>query len=665
MRKFYLMFLALFAMALTANAGVRKFYSQDFEDASDAATVGWASPNVPGGLSIASDEYGKFFQFAPGNTNDRSAHLLWGESIVKDAGVSQYSVIFDFCIAAFGNNHVTTEIAVMSDETTCTSKANGNFKSNSTNFLFDLSEDSENSSTSSTNRPMIVNGDASATAYIEQGTWYTVTINVDTEAKTAEYTINSLMGDLVAEGVYNLPEDCNPWATGIYYLAGRYWNTGQFDNINVLAETEGDVANKPSASLTGVNNSQRVYTINFMEGETLHISFNGKEETVSYDDCEGVYVWSNNPNFDPTNEDLVTDDCGAGTLTLWTTYNDAVSESITVDVENNIIPLVKANVNVVDVNEGYAKTYSISADNSTIPMIPQLFFNVEFIGDNGNNFKKEGLTTGATVELPGKGTLTITTQAFGYKDVTTTIENNIAYKQAKLYDFAHMTEPELAAIGFNKDANPYEDSKWSGYGRFYYWDAATYEEGSETNTKVLYQAYPRYTKLSSTWTDNVICPGLRTVDEVPNYNLYVLEGIGLNLAYKAGDAEDGSGMKTIYMTVDDLTDADIIKIHRVTNYGANSLHPVANSMEEYIAQVNAPVTAVLKGTDQIDLYRFDNCISRIVVYSADNEGTGINSVESVESSEDAPIYTISGTRVNKNYLKSGFYVQKGRKFIVK
>ena len=81
------MFLALFAMALTANAGTKVLYSQDFETAIDAAAAGWASPNVPGGLSIGSDEYGKFFQFSPGNTNDRAAHLLWGASPVKDCGV--------------------------------------------------------------------------------------------------------------------------------------------------------------------------------------------------------------------------------------------------------------------------------------------------------------------------------------------------------------------------------------------------------------------------------------------------------------------------------------------------------------------------------------------------------------------------------------------------
>ena len=654
MRKFYLMFLALFAMALTANAGVRKFYSQDFEAASDAATVGWASPTVPGGMSIASDEYGKFFQFAPGNTNDRSAHLLWGESIVKDAGVSQYSVIFDFCIAAFGNNHVTTEIAVMSDETTCTSKANGNFKSNSTNWLFDLSEDTDNSSASSTNRPMIVNGDASATAYIEQGTWYTVTINVDTEAKTAEYTINSLMGDLVAEGVYNLPEDCNPWATGIYYLAGRYWNTGQFDNINVLAETGGDVANKPSASLTGVNNSQRVYTINFMEGETLHISFNGKEETVSYDDCEGVYVWSNNPNFDPTNEDLVTDDCGAGTLTLWTTYNDAVSESITFEVENNIIPLVTANVNVVDVNEGYAKTYSITADNSTIPMIPQLFFNVEFIGEDGNNFTKEGLTTGATIELPGKGTLTITTQAFGYKDVTTTIENNIAYKQSKLYDFAHMTAAEITAAGFSEDGNV--TGNYATYGRLYGWDASTYNAEDDTYTGMfVYNEIPQFTKKASEWeaSENYVIVGDLAFTAVCPVNVHIFQGVGLNLEGMKGDDMSGNWISSMNMTVNGATENDIIKVSGMSNYGSSSLHPVVNNLEEYIASNNSPVTSVLNGTSEISLYRVSDLIGSITVYSPENNsGTGISSVNDSKTATPA---------IKKVVTKNGVLIVNGDK----
>lgn len=659
------MFLALFAMALTANAGTKVLYSQDFETAIDAAAAGWASPNVPGGLSIGSDQYGKFFQFSPGNTNDRSAHLLWGESLVKEAGVTAYTVKFDFCFSAFGNNHVTSEIALMSDETTCTSKANGNFKNNSTNCLFDLSEASSNTA-SATDRTFIINGDEGSTANLTQGVWYTVTLVVDTEAKTVDYNVCTLTGDAVASGIYEFPEDCNPWATGIYYLAGRYWNVGQFDNINITSEVAGDIANAPSASLTGVNNAQRVYTINFMEGETLHVSFNGSEETISYDDCEGVYVWSNNPNYDPSNEGLITDACNGGTLNIWTTIGDATSEVVSIEVENTIIPVVTANVSVVDVLEGYAKTYSITADNSTIPLSPQLFFNAEFIGDDGTHIQKNDLTNGATIELPSKGTLTITTQAFGYAEVSTTVENNIAYKQSKVIDFAHMTAAEITAAGFSEDGNV--TGKFATYGRLFGYDASTYNAEDDTYTGTfVYSEIPQFTKLASEWetTENNVIVGDLAFTAVCPVNVHIFQGVGINLEGMKGDDMSGSWISSLYMTVNGATENDIIKVSSMGNYGSTSLHPVVNSLDEYIASNNCPVTAVLKGTDQISLYRVSDLIGCITVYSPENTGTGINNVESVESSEDAPIYTISGVRANKNNLKSGFYVQKGRTFIVK
>lgn len=68
----------------------------------------------------------------------------------------------------------------------------------------------------------------------------------------------------------------------------------------------------------------------FLEGEVLHYTFNGgAEQTVTYDETpngDGVYVWSNNPNYDPNYEGLVEDPCEAGTLEAWTTSGSATSE---------------------------------------------------------------------------------------------------------------------------------------------------------------------------------------------------------------------------------------------------------------------------------------------------------------------------------------------------
>ena len=647
------MFLALFAMALTANAGIKKFYSEDFETAIDAASAGWASPSAAGGLSIGSDDYGKFFQFAPGQTNDRSAHLLWGESLIKESGVTAYTVQFDFCFSAFGNNHVTSEIALMSDETTCTSKANGNFKNNSTNCLFDLSEASTNTA-SATDRTFIINGNESSTANLTQAVWYTVILDVDTEAMTVDYRITSLTGEAVASDVYEIPADCNPWATGIFYLAGRYQNVGQFDNINITAEVAGDIANAPSASLTGVNNAQRVYTINFMEGETLHVSFNGSEETVSYDDCAGVYVWSNNPNYDPSNEGLITDACNGGTLNIWTTIGDATSEVVAIEVENTIIPVVTATVDVVDVLEGYAKTYKITADNSTIPLSPQLFFNAEFIGDDGTHIQKNGLTNGATIELPSKGTLTITTQAFGYAEVSTTVENNIAYKQSKIIDFAHMTAAEITAAGFSEDGMV--TGNFATYGRLFGYDASTYNAEDDTYTgKFVYSEIPQFTKLASEWetTENNVIVGDLAFTAVCPVNVHIYQGVGIVLEGKKGDDLSGSWISSLTMTVNGATENDIIKVSSMSNYGSTSLHPVVNNLDEYIASNNSPVTAVLKGTDQISLYRISDLIGCITVYSPENGSeTGISSAKTAE--ETAPA-------VRKVITDNGIVIVKGDK----
>ena len=92
MRKFYLL-LAAFAISVAANAGIRNLYKQDFEAVKTAADAGWTSPNLAGGMSIVSTEYGKWFEFSLGNNNNRNAVLTWGQDIYGE-GVTKYSVHF-------------------------------------------------------------------------------------------------------------------------------------------------------------------------------------------------------------------------------------------------------------------------------------------------------------------------------------------------------------------------------------------------------------------------------------------------------------------------------------------------------------------------------------------------------------------------------------------
>ena len=63
MRKFYLLFTAVFAFSMVASAGVKNLFKQDFEIVNYPADAGWTSPNLAGGMSIQSDEEGKMYHF--------------------------------------------------------------------------------------------------------------------------------------------------------------------------------------------------------------------------------------------------------------------------------------------------------------------------------------------------------------------------------------------------------------------------------------------------------------------------------------------------------------------------------------------------------------------------------------------------------------------------
>src|SRR5574344_788444 len=128
----------LLFFAGSMQAGVKKFYSQDFESQTDASL--WTSPNAAAALTLQSGDatYGKFIQFAPGTTNDRSCQTIWyaaGSDFYAD--FTTYTVEFDASVAA-GNNHRTTELAVMSEGGKIANNNNYAAANTNTQFLFDL-----------------------------------------------------------------------------------------------------------------------------------------------------------------------------------------------------------------------------------------------------------------------------------------------------------------------------------------------------------------------------------------------------------------------------------------------------------------------------------------------------------------------------------------------
>ena len=670
MRKFYLFLTALVAFATSANAGIKVLYNQDFEAATDVASTQWVSPSAAAGLSISSDEFGKFIRFTQSG-NDRSAHLLWGTDLIKSANVASYTVSFEMSATAWGYNHSTTEYTIMSDETNCTKKPNNNFRANSANWLFDLTQIPEASGgkalAATGDQVFAINGDSAYTVTLSSGVFYKVTLDIDTIARTVDWKIeNPAKNVTVASNTYTVPEGTSMIATGLYFLGARYNHNQVFDNIRVSTYVDEDVANNPSVALTGINNQQRIYKIQFMEGETLHLSFQGNElDPISFADCDGNYVWSNNPNFNPENEDLVNDACAAGTLVAWTTSGSATSEKISEEVSNEVIALPAAALSVTNVTEGFGKTYTMTVDNSSTPLSPTIFVDYTFTpSDGGDVLKGSDLKTGSSIEVPSKGTLELVSKAFGYGETKTTIVNDVEYAQSADYDFAHMTIP----VGFNEDGKV--TGNYATYGRLYGNQEGTEvvdeTTGNTTYTKLTYNDIIQYTKKSSEWTDSILVDKV-AFTAIPSVNVHIWPGVGLNLEGRKGDDLSGSWITSLYLTVNGLTSDDIVLVSSLSNYGSNSLHPVVATLDDYVAAHNAPITSVLKGNDQIALYRISDVIARILVMSPKKNATGISevSVEENKLNADAPIYTISGVRVSKNNLKAGVYVQNGKKFVVR
>ena len=670
MRKFYLFLTALVAFATSANASIKVLYNQNFEAATDVASTQWVSPSAAGGLSISGDQFGKFIRFTQSG-NDRSAHLLWGTDLIKSENVASYTVSFDMSATAWGNNHSTTEYTIMSDETNCTKKPNNNFRANSANWLFDLTQIPEASGgkalAATGDQVFAINGDSAYTVTLSSGVFYKVTLDIDTIARTVDWKIeNPAKKVTVASNTYAVPEGTSMIATGLYFLGARYNHNQVFDNIRVSTYVDEEVANNPSVALTGINNQQRIYKIQFLKGETLHLSFQGNElDPISFADCDGEYVWSNNPNFNPENEELVNDACATGTLVAWTTSGSAISEKISEEVSNEIIALPAAALSVTNVTEGFGKTYTMTVDNSSTPLLPTIFVDYTFTpSDGGDVLKGSDLKTGSSIEVPSKGTLELVSKAFGYGETKTTIVNDVEYAQSADYDFAHMTIP----VGFNEDGKV--TGNYATYGRLYGNQEGTEvvdeTTGNTTYTKLTYNDIIQYTKKSSEWTDSILVDKV-AFTAIPSVNVHIWPGVGLNVEGRKGDDLSGSWITSLYLTVNGLTSDDIVLVSSLSNYGSNSLHPVVATLDDYVAAHNAPITSVLKGNDQIALYRISDVIARILVMSPKKNATGISevSVEENKLNADAPIYTISGVRVSKNNLKAGVYVQNGKKFVVR
>ena len=116
----------MFAYTVVATAGIKNLYKQDFETCGTPQNAGWSSPNLAGGMKIASTENGSWFEFSVGPNNNRNAVMDFnygqaeGATIYGDQSMKKYTVKFQWGIQANTsspgnpkNAQFSTEVAVI------------------------------------------------------------------------------------------------------------------------------------------------------------------------------------------------------------------------------------------------------------------------------------------------------------------------------------------------------------------------------------------------------------------------------------------------------------------------------------------------------------------------------------------------------------------------
>lgn len=722
MRKFYLLFAALFAYTVVATAGVKNLFKQDFETAGTPQNAGWSSPNLAGGMKIASTENGSWFEFSLGNNNNRNAVMDFnygqeeGATIYGDQSMKEYTVKFQWGIQANTsspsnpkNAQFSTEVALIAPSIITSEMVpegwkitasinNGQYAGNDSLRLFTITQlkgaysEADGVSTNpywedgNDNSNYILdyyfNGDQENTVTLEEGMWYDIAVTVNTEKRTASYVMTTLTGDPVAEGTYEIPEYCSVWAKGINVLLGRYNAIAAIDEVKVQVETEGDYANKPTISLVEIDQEQRTYDVYFEDGEILNLKTTDGTEEMSTD-SPYRFITST-----------------SGTLDAWTTSGSAESEHVTQEVDASVIALPGAVVDITKVNNGYVKTYKMTVDNSTVPTQPTILLTYKFNGGE----ESEELPSGTTIDVTEKGTLEVTTKAYGFAPTTVTIENDTEFAVDASIDFQHMDEAKLTELGFT-EIDPLQSSEmkgennWTARGRLWFGieNGEIADDGSAKYDSYVVYGAEAASEVVEPIRRFTLAPAALTKEAAykmfaPVYTWYtgqddpaVADGTdvgGMKMNYGIGLINDGikGGTDKINYAnapigVDGLTDNDYFIAYVISDYGSSSLHPIypqgtkpADAKALYKAENLGDGTnvQVLRGTETLSLYRIDTAIARIDVFKAQGQ-SGIQTLpyNQIVSDHNAPIYNLNGVQMNAKSLKKGVYVKQGKKFVVK
>lgn len=511
---------------------------------------------------------------------------------------------------------------------------------------------------------------------------YKFAVVINTAAKTATYSIADEEGTVLKTGVHNYT--CEENRAGIFVFGMNGTSKHQLSNIGLSYEAEGPFANEPTSELISVMKTERDYYVNFKGGETLHwiqlgdaedvISGetynNGKEYEISYENAD------DNSDFNSGDGECLGNKiiyCTvSGNLKMWTTLdsNGAKSDEVVVPVvcKDVVMPTPKATIS--NVSEGYAKEYTLTADNSETLLKPTVTIHYTVKDASGNKTKDGNVLTGEKININDKGSLEIYSwdqtnpEEYYTKSDVVTVENNAEYEEANFTNYAlTKSECSTAKTGFtvseivDKANKSHWDRAYSTqkYGYNANGDASVYVDGTEYAW--VKQGWGFY-DMSEIGTDNAKWNAL-----VPDDPTTAFAPLAPTEAFTGNSKYDASAWNIFPLE-------GIVYYNTAINYATLTLDPKytsddANKPNFYVVHTrggydrpdkgDCNVYTVCVAGEDYSLFRYDTalCDVKVMTYKGFVPGTtGISTVNANETSAPA---------VKKVVTKNGVVIVKGDK----
>ena len=281
---------------------------------------------------------------------------------------------------------------------------------------------------------------------------YKFAVEINVAEKTATYTIADEEGKVLKTGVHNYT--CAEDRAGIFVFGMNGTSTHQLSNIGLCYAAEGPFATEPNADLFAARLTERDYYVNIAEGNTLHWIQLGNATGVDgteYVDGE-EYSVAYGEAFDTREFETDEENPGSkiiyctkpGDLKLWTVLdeNDAKSMDVVVPVTCEKISMPTPVATITNVEEGFAKEYTISADNSNTLLTPQVTINCVVKDAAGKAVETKDVMPGEVIKMTEAGSLELyaydgTHPTAWYEPSETVIQkNNAEYVVAEVKNYA-------------------------------------------------------------------------------------------------------------------------------------------------------------------------------------------------------------------------------------